>query len=146
MTADPSSLRFFFDESALGVGKALAVARRDVVHAGHLLIPEVPLGSLDPVWMPAVAARNLIVIGRDRRIRSKPGELALLLDSGLRVFWIAGKRDLSTWDYLVRLVHRWQDIEGVVAERGPGPWFMAVGEGDIREVTLRTPRARPRPQ
>src|SRR3954468_1507040 len=126
MTADPSSLRFFFDESALGVGKAPAVARRDVVHAGHALIPEVPLGSLDPVWMPAVALRDLIVIGRDRRIRSKPGELALLLDSGLRVFWIAGKRDLSTWDYLVRLINRWQDMEKVITERGPGPWFMAM--------------------
>jgi PIN like domain len=142
MTADPSSLRFFFDESALVVGKALAVARRDAVHTGHLLIPEVPLGSLDPVWMPAVAARDLIVIGRDRRIRSKPGELALLLDSGLRVFWIAGKRDLSTWDYLVRLVNRWQDIERVVAERGPGPWFMAIREAGVSEIALRWPRQR----
>ena len=142
MTADPSSLRFFFDESALGVGKARAVARRDVVYAGHFLIPEVPLGSLDPVWMPAVARRDLIVIGRDRRIRSKPGELALLLESGLRVFWIAGKRDLSTWDYLVRLVNRWQDIEGVVAERGPGPWFMAIREADVSEIALRAPRRR----
>ena len=142
MTADPSSLRFFFDESALGVGKTLAVARRDVVHAGHVLIPEVPLGSLDPVWMPAVAARDLIVIARDRRIRSKPGELALLLDSGLRVFWIAGKRDLSTWDYLVRLVNRWQDIEAVIAERGPGPWFMAVRETSVAEIALRSPPRR----
>ena len=142
MTADPSSLRFFFDESALGVGKALAIARRDVVHAGHPLIPEVPLGALDPVWMPAVAARHLVVVGRDRRIRSKPGELALLLDSGLRVLWIAGKRDLSTWDYLVRLVNRWPDIETAVSERGPGPWFMAIREADVNEIALRSPRRR----
>ena len=124
MTADPSSLRFFFDESALGVGKTLAVARRDVVHAGHVLIPEVPLGSLDPVWMPAVAARDLIVDRARPQDPIQAGRARLAARLRLRVFWIAGKRDLSTWDYLVRLVNRWQDIEGVVAERGRdrGSW------------------------
>ncbi len=41
-------LRFYVDESALGLGKALETARRDTVHAGHKLIPECPLGVLDP--------------------------------------------------------------------------------------------------
>jgi len=38
----------YVDESALGLGKALEAARRDTVHAGHKLIPECPLGVLDP--------------------------------------------------------------------------------------------------
>ncbi len=42
MTADPEQLRFYVDESALGIGKALAAARRDTVHIGHALIPECP--------------------------------------------------------------------------------------------------------
>jgi hypothetical protein len=29
MTADPDGLRFYVDESALGLGKALAVARKE---------------------------------------------------------------------------------------------------------------------
>jgi hypothetical protein len=91
MTADPSKLRFFVDESALGVGKALCAARRDVIYAGHALIPEVPLGTIDPVWIPAVAARGLAVIARDRHIRTKPGERELLRAHGLRVFWIGGR-------------------------------------------------------
>jgi hypothetical protein len=45
MPPDPANLRFFVDESILGVGKALAIARTDVIHTGHPLIPEVPLGA-----------------------------------------------------------------------------------------------------
>lgn len=120
MPADPANLRWFVDESALGLGKALAVARRDVVHAGHPLIPEVPLGALDTDWIPEVAARGLVAILRDKRIRTKPGEIALLRQHGLRVFWIAGKRDLATWDYLVRVVRRWDGMELALSTKGAG--------------------------
>lgn len=136
MTADPENLRFFVDESALGVGKALTIARRDVIHTGHPLIPQVPLGALDPAWIPAVATRGLAVIARDRHIRTKPGELALLRAHGLRVFWIGGKRDLSTWDSLVRLVRRWDDIEQTMALRGAGPWFYSVHDYQLAEITV----------
>lgn len=79
MTANPSKLRFYVDESALGLGKALAIARTDTVHVGHPLVPECPLGVLDPDWIPAVAERGLIAIGRDKRIRTKPGEIRQLM-------------------------------------------------------------------
>jgi len=136
MTADPASLRFFVDENTLGLGKALAIARKDVIHVGHPLIPQVPLGSLDAVWIPVVAQQSLTLITRDKHIRTKPAELALLRQHGLRIFWIAGARDLSTWDYLVRLVRRWTDIERILDNRGPGPWFMSINEGAIRELAV----------
>ena len=136
MTADRTQLRFFVDETSLGLGKALAVARKDVVHTGHPLIPDAPLGALDTEWIPAVARRSLAVISRDRHIRTKPGEIALLRASGLRVFWIAGKRDIGTWDALSRLVRRWDDIEAILNARGEGPWFMAVNERSVREIAL----------
>jgi len=100
MTPDPRALQFYVDESALGIGKTLAAARRDTIHVGHSLIPECPLGVPDTEWMPIVAARDLVVIGRDKRIRSRPEELRHLKAAGLRVFRIGGKRDLSTWDWL----------------------------------------------
>jgi len=136
MPADPARLRFLVDESALGLGKVLALARRDVIHTGHPLIPAVPLGALDPDWIPEVAKRDVVVIARDRRIRTKPAELALLRDHGLRVFWIAGKKDLSTWDYLVRIVRRWREIERAIESNGDGPWFVAVNEGNLTEIPL----------
>jgi hypothetical protein len=134
--ADLASLRLFVDESALGLGKTLAVARRDVIHAGHALIPEAPLGALDTEWIPEVAARGLAVISRDKRIRTKPAEAALLRQYGLRVFWIAGKKDLSTWDYLVRVVRRWDEIEEALATNGAGPWFVAVNESRLTDLAL----------
>ena len=136
MPADPAQLRFFVDESALGLGKALAVARRDVVHTGHPLIPDAPPGALDPEWIPAVADRGLVVISRDKRIRTKPAEVALLREHALRVFWLAGKRDLSTWDQLGRVLRRWGDIERTIDEHGAGPWFYAVNENGLRELVL----------
>lgn len=136
MTADPASLRLFVDESALGLGKALAIARRDVIHAGHPLIPEAPLGALDPEWIPAVAQRGLAVISRDKRIRTKPAEVALLREHAMRVFWIAGKRDLATWDYLVRVVRRWDEIERALAEQGEGPWFVSINENGLRALAV----------
>lgn len=136
MTADPEQLRFYVDESALGVGKTLAAARRDTVHVGHALIPECPLGAADIEWMPIVAARQLVVIGRDKRIRSRPQELLYLKDAGLRVFEIGGKRDLSTWDWLTRLVRHWDTIEEIVRSRGPGPWLYIINENAVIELEM----------
>lgn len=141
MSADPDNLRFFADESALGVGKALAIARTDVVHTGHPLLPEVPYGTSDPVWMPVIARRRLVVICRDARIRRKPAERALLYSEGLRVFWIAGDKDLSNWDNLLRLVRRWNDIEQVLHDRPEGPWFYAVNETGLGEMRVSPPTA-----
>lgn len=142
MTADRRQLRFYVDESALGLGKALEAARKDTIHAGHKLIPECPLGVLDPDWIPAVAARDLIVIARDKRIRTKPQELQRFREAGLRVFWIAGKKDMSTWGWLDRLVRHWPSIERTIAERGLGPWFYAINDGGLREIEVgQTPRS-----
>jgi len=136
MAADPASLRFFVDESLMGIGKALSFARDDVVHAGHPLIPGAYSGALDTEWMPAVAASELAVIARDRHLRTRPAEVGLMRQHGLRVFYLAGKRDLSNWDYLVRLVRRWGDIERTLSDRGIGPWFMAIHDNRLTELRV----------
>lgn len=132
----PTSLRFFVDETSLGLGKMLAIARTDVVHPGHRNLPSIPTGTLDVNWMPIVAAMNLVVIGRNKRIRTKPAELAAFRTCGLRVFWIAGKRDLSNWENLVLMVKSWDRMEDIIRDCGPGPWFYAVSDGAIREFTV----------
>jgi hypothetical protein len=134
MTLTPA--RFFVDESILGVAKALAIVRRDVVHPGHPRLPEVPVGSLDPTWMPKVAALDLVVIARDKRIRTKPVERSLLRAHGLRVFWIGGKKDLGSWGNLKLLVAQWDNIERIVGTRGEGPWFQVLTAGAVRELPV----------
>jgi PIN like domain len=66
---------WFVDETSLGLGKMLAIARDDVLDPGHYGLPSVPAGTLDTVWMPTVAGMNLVVISRDKRIRTKPAEI-----------------------------------------------------------------------
>ncbi|WP_214410053.1 hypothetical protein [Sphaerisporangium fuscum] len=133
---DPRGLRFFVDETSLGVGRALALLRRDVIHTSHPLIPEVPLGTLDDEWIPKVAARDLVVITRDKRIRTKHAKAMLYAEHKARVFWIAGKRDLSNWDTMCLLTRRWDDIEREIKEHGPGPWFMAINESRLSEMCI----------
>lgn len=136
MPPDRERLRFYVDESALGVGKALTAARRDVVHVGHAVVPDLPLGVLDIDWIPRVAELGLIVILRDKRIRTKPAELELFRQHGLRAFWIAGKKDTSTWDQLCRLVRRWGEMERIIATLPDGPWFMAIDQKAIKAIKV----------
>jgi hypothetical protein len=133
MVAVEHFVRFYVDESAAGLGLALAAARKDTIHVGHRLIPECPRGALDPDWIPAVAARGLIVITRDMKLRTKPVEVQALWENRLRVFNIGGKKDLPTWDWLARVVRHWPRMEEIISERGPGPWIYMLNETRVDE-------------
>ena len=98
--------------------------------------------------MPIVASKGLVVIGRDQKIRTRPGERELLRDNGLRVFRIGGKQDKSSWDWLTRMVRYWDDMEQVVADRPDGPWFYLVNQTGLSEVgaaSVKTPGIRRQP-
>lgn len=131
MVAVEHLVRFYVDESAAGLGLALAAARKDTIHVGHPLIPECPRQALDTEWIPAVAARDLIVIARDKKLRTKPVEVRALWDHGLRVFCIGGKKDLPTWEWLARVVRHWPRMEELIVERGPGPWIYMLNENSV---------------
>lgn len=124
-------LRYFADESVLGLGIALARLRPDAVHPGHPRIPEVPLGALDTDWIPAVASRGLIAIGRDKRVRTKPAERQAIIESGLRYLWIGGKQDESSWEWMRRLTRYWDTVERLSDELGGGPWFLTINRTGV---------------
>jgi hypothetical protein len=133
MVAVEHLVRFYVDESAAGLGLALAAARKDTIHVGHPLIPECPRGAADVDWIRAVAARGLVVITRDMKLRTKPVEIQALWESGLRVFNIGGKKDLSTWEWLARVVRHWPRMEQLITARGPGPWIYMLTENSVDE-------------
>ncbi len=98
MAADADSLRFYVDESALG-------------------------------------------------IRTRPAEIQRLKEAGLRVFRIGGKRDLATWDWLVRIVRNWERMEEVIETQGAGPWFYSINEHGLtrlRRIGIDPPRTHER--
>jgi hypothetical protein len=132
MVAVEHLVRFYVDESATGLGLAMA-APEVTPHVGHPLIPECPRGALDTEWIPAVAARGLIVITRDKKLRTKPVEIRALWEHWLRVFCIGGKKDLTTWEWLARVVKHWARMEELIEQRGPGPWIYMLNEGTVDE-------------
>lgn len=139
-----SELLYFVDETSMPLGRALATVRGDVVHPGHRRLPEVPPGTLDPDWIPIIGARRLVVIGRDRHIISKPAELAAYREHEIRAFWITGDKDLGSWENMTRIARWWNEMERVIARRGPGPWFYGVYPTTVSELKIRDAN-RPRP-
>ena len=81
-----SPARFFVDENDLALGRSLAHARKDVLHPGHVRLPDVPLGTPDAQWLPIVGELGLVVITRDKKIRSRPAEAELVIAAGIRGF------------------------------------------------------------
>lgn len=135
MAASPSP-RFFADETDLGLARALAAARRDVVYPGSPRLPEIVRGTKDEEWLEFVGANGLIVITRDQRIRYRPVEKLRWIEHGVRGFCITAGGNLTTWDSLTILVRKWEAIESTVAELGDGPWMAAVNNSGVRNLHI----------
>ena len=105
-------VRYFADENALGLAKILLRGRDDIVHPGHPLLPEVPRGTPDLTWLRVVGRLDLIVLTRERRIRTRPVELFTRLEPRLN---------------------------RLAVKLGPGPWAVAMRPTGVWELRLRDP-------
>lgn len=136
----PSSrqlIRWYADESVLGLGKLLSRERDDVTYPGHPAVPEIQTGALDTEWMPIVARRGWVVFHRDRRIRTRPAEVEIFRSAGLRAVWFAGRKDLSPYQQLALLQQHWDRLEQEVQHLGSGPWALNLVQNGLREFHLR---------
>lgn len=66
--------------------------RRDRAPPGQATVHHHWPRTLDPVWIPAVAAQGWLILTRDTRITQRPAELAAVQDSGARMVALAGFR------------------------------------------------------
>jgi hypothetical protein len=132
----PSPPRFFVDENDLALGRSLASARRDVLHPGHKALPDVPLGTKDDVWLPIIGRFGLVVITRDKRIRTRPGEAQAIIEAGIRGFVLTRASNLSTWDTLTVLVDQWNALERFLAENPDGPWLASITRAGVKHLRL----------
>jgi hypothetical protein len=129
---------YFTDENALGLGKLLRRSgRHDVLYPGHERMPDVPLGTADLEWMPLVGALGLIVITRDRRIRTRPAELLAYREYGIRSVWIGAKRDLAPQDQMELFCAHEERLRREIVKRGPGPWALAMSVSGLRPLRLK---------
>jgi hypothetical protein len=131
---------FFTDENTLGLGKLLRRSGRDdVIYPGHEDLPEVPVGTPDLDWMPVIAHRQLIVVTRDRRIRTRPAELRAYWEHGIRSVWIGAKQDLGPRQQLELFLRHQERLQREIIKRGSGPWALAMNPSGVRPLTLREP-------
>lgn len=133
-------LVYFTDENALGLGKLLL--RRgaaDVLYPGHPDLPEVPRGTPDLDWMPEVARRDLLVLTRDRRIRTRPAELRTYWEFGIRSVWLGAKQDLGPEGQLELFLRHRVRLAREARKRGPGPWALALTPSGLRPLNLPEP-------
>lgn len=127
-------LRWYVDESLLGVWKEWGLDRPDVTAPGDL--PGTALGMPDPEWIPVVGASGLVVLCRDKRLRTRVSEVRLLVEHGVRVVRMGGKRDASNAEYVERLVRHERAIESLLQRRPTGPWWYSLTEGGLTEQAL----------
>lgn len=90
---------YFTDENTLAIGKLLRRSgRADALYPGREDLPDVPVGTPDLEWTPILARRDLVLVTRDRRIRTRPAELRAHGEFGIRSVWTGAKQDLGPRD------------------------------------------------
>ncbi|MGE3796053.1 MAG: hypothetical protein AB7I38_19310 [Dehalococcoidia bacterium] len=80
----------------------------------------VPAGASDTTWLPIVGCAGLVVLTRDKRIRSRPLERQALPGHGVRACFLTSGGSLDLFDQLRLWLRNWDDIEELVATN-PGP-------------------------
>ena len=110
--------------------------RSDVLYPGHDDIPAVPLSTQDLEWMPVVAQRNLIVITRDRRIRTRPAELRVYWEYGIRPVCRRQARPCTPGP--TRTLPPAEDrLRRAIIKYGAWPWALAMSPSGLRPLRLR---------
>jgi predicted nuclease of predicted toxin-antitoxin system len=100
-------IRFFFDEGlGRNLAKGLSLAGKNVEH----VLDTFPQGTKDEVWLSYVAQNGLILVTKDKGIKRKPNEKALLLKYRIVAFYLGGS-EKSGHDILKQLVNAWENME-----------------------------------
>jgi hypothetical protein len=76
--------------------------------------------------MPIVAERGWVAIRRDRRIHTRPLEVRVFSEVGLRTGWLGGKKDMSSHQQLDLIIRYWKALEHRREDLGPGPWSVTL--------------------
>lgn len=140
----PATVRFYIDADVLGLAHALVRLRSDVTYPGDpggivhkRERPPCPITSpatLDPDWIPQVAAQNWLIITRDSRIQEHTAEVAAVRDNSARMVALAGRSARTTFDQLEIFMSQWRRIEGCLSE--PAPFIYSATRTTFRAIDL----------
>jgi hypothetical protein len=91
----------------------------------------VPSGATDTTWLPIIGETCLVVLTRDKRIRTRPVEREALLDHDVRACFLTSGGNLDLFTQLRLWLRYWDDIESLVATEA-GPWLASVTRTGVR--------------
>lgn len=122
---------------ARSVARAISQVRQDVLWVGE----RYPFDTnKEPIWLPDAGREGALVILRDKRIRTRPGERRAIIANGVGAFIINQKRNPDKWQYLKLIVGALDEMEEKFATT-PRPFIYTVDrEGLLKQVIVRTPR------
>jgi hypothetical protein len=124
---------YFFDNN---ISPHLVEAMRlfgEPVHHMRDLYPGGDPG--DPVWVPEVAGRGLIIVTYDRGIKRKPDECAVFVSSKAGGFFLMGGHRAGRWEQVEQLVRQWRFLKQT-AEETPRPFMLRVRSRGWRTSSL----------
>lgn len=134
MPSSPPTLRelrgLFVDESLLAVGRALdeAASPHRVLYPGHPRCPSVPAGTRDVDVLRFVGERDLMLLTRDKRMRTGRDELAAIHEHGAKLVVFMDKIDPTPRDALRTFLNRWDKVSRAAGRAEAGPWAMSISE------------------
>lgn len=130
MPAVARAPRWFLDENSLGVALALQHVRGDITWPGA---PDglISAGATDTEWLPVVGSSELVVLTRDKRIRTRPIERETLLNHNVRACFLTSGGNLDLFTQLRLWLRSWDDIETLVNTK-PAPWLASVTRIGVR--------------
>jgi hypothetical protein len=128
---------YVFDENLLGLAAGMLPLRNDFAVFGRGPIDSVvPFGTLDADWISEVGRRQWTLITNDRRLRTRPHEARIALESGLKVVHLNGKVGAqSPWLQAHRLLARWASVDAHQAQSPTGPWWLSLDPSRSRSLT-----------
>jgi len=113
----------FIDRSIpRGVADALKLVRDDV----RWLEDEFPHDAPEALWLAEIGERGWVVVSRDKKIRTRPGERQALTEAGVGCFILTQKQPFTRWEYLKLLARTLDEMEFVFTET-PRPSIFGVG-------------------
>jgi predicted nuclease of predicted toxin-antitoxin system len=129
-------IRFFIDEN-LGrdLANALSLLQYDVEH----LLDRFPEGTKDVVWLEYVGRNKLPLITKDKQIRKRPNEKALLIKYRVVAFYLGGS-ERSVQDIAKQLMKAWGKMEAEARRQFKkniaGAFIVRPGGGKIERIPL----------
>jgi hypothetical protein len=97
----------------VAVSQALAIVRGDILYPGALGCPVMSPLVPDIEWLEIAGREDWVVVTKDRKIRSRPGERDALIASGVRTFCATHAGNYTRWELLQLLVDKWDKIEEI---------------------------------